>query len=74
VQTERYYNCSNGFSRVDDTLPERFFTEPGSSGDGIDIHPLDKARFEEELDKYYRIRGLNVDGCFDDGAFLEDQP
>lgn len=74
VQTERYYNCRNGFSRVDDILPERFFMESGSSGDGIDIHPLDRVRFEEELDKYYRIRGLNVNGCFDDGAFLEGQP
>ena len=74
VQTERFYNCSNGFSRADDNLPERFFTEPGSSGDGIDIHPLDRVRFEEELDKYYRIRGLNGNGCFDDGSFLEHQP
>ena len=74
VQTERYYNCSNGFSRVDDILPERFFAESGSSGDGITIHPIDRVRFEEELDKYYRIRGLNVDGCFDDADFLEKQP
>lgn len=74
VLTERYYNCSNGFSRADDMLPERFFTEPGSSGDGIDIHPLDRVRFEEELDKYYRIRGLNVNGCFDAAGFLERQP
>lgn len=74
VLTERYYNCSNGFSRDDDILPERFFTEPGSSGDGIDIHPLDRSRFEEELDKYYRIRGLNGNGCFDDSGFLEGQP
>lgn len=74
VLTERFYNCSNGFSRADDMLPERFFTEPGSSGDGIDIHPLDRVRFEEELDKYYRIRGLNADGCFDDAVFLEGQP
>jgi aldehyde:ferredoxin oxidoreductase len=74
VQTERYYNCSNGFSRDDDILPERFFTEPGSSGDGIDIHPLDRVRFEEELNKYYRIRGLNNNGCFGDQDFLENQP
>jgi aldehyde:ferredoxin oxidoreductase len=74
VLTERFYNCANGFARKDDMLPERFFTEPGSSGDGIDIHPIDRARFEEELDKYYRIRGLNGDGCFDDGDFLEKQP
>jgi aldehyde:ferredoxin oxidoreductase len=74
VLTERFYNCANGFSRKDDMLPERFFSEAGSSGDGIDIHPLDRARFEEELDKYYRIRGLNSDGCFDGGDFLEKQP
>jgi aldehyde:ferredoxin oxidoreductase len=74
VLTERYYNCANGFSRADDILPARFFTEPGSSGDGIDIHPLDRVRFEEELDKYYRIRGLTSNGCFADGEFLEKQP
>jgi aldehyde:ferredoxin oxidoreductase len=74
VLTERFYNCASGFSRKDDTLPERFFTEPGSSGDGIDIPPIDRKRFEEELDKYYRIRGLNRDGCFDDAGFLDKQP
>jgi len=74
VLTERFYNCANGFSRKDDMLPERFFTEPGSSGDGIDIHPLDSVRFEEELDKYYRIRGLNADGCFEDAGFLGVEP
>jgi len=72
--TERFYNCANGFSRRDDSLPERFFSEAGSSGDGIDIHPIDRQRFEEELDKYYRIRGLNADGCFDDAGFLDRQP
>jgi aldehyde:ferredoxin oxidoreductase len=72
--TERFYNCVNGFSRRDDILPERFFDEPGSSGDGIEILPIDRQRFEEELDKYYRIRGLNTDGCFDDKEFLERQP
>ncbi|MBI5485603.1 MAG: aldehyde ferredoxin oxidoreductase family protein [Deltaproteobacteria bacterium] len=72
--TERFYNCANGFSRKDDILPERFFSEAGSSGDGIEITPIDRARFEEELGKYYRIRGLNEDGCFDDLDFLEKQP
>lgn len=72
--TERFYNCANGFSRPDDLLPERFFSEPGSSGDGIIIDPIDRLRFEEELDKYYRIRGLNSMGCFDDAGFLEQQP
>jgi len=72
--TERFYNCANGFSRTDDILPERFFLEPGSSGDGILIPPIDRRDFEAELDKYYRIRGLNPQGCFDDDGFLEQQP
>lgn len=74
ILTERYYNCINGFSRKDDYLPERFYNEAGSSGDGIDIHPIDRIRFDEELDKYYCIRGLNKNGCFDDCGFLEKQP
>ncbi|MSN25580.1 MAG: aldehyde:ferredoxin oxidoreductase [Geobacter sp.] len=72
--TERFYNCSNGFSRADDVLPERFFSEAGSSGDDIRINPIDRLRFDEELDKYYRIRGLNANGCFDDPEFLEKLP
>lgn len=66
VKDERRYNCENGFSFKDDMLPERFFTESGSSGDGIDIHPIDKARFLEELQKYYKMRGLNKDGRFEE--------
>jgi aldehyde:ferredoxin oxidoreductase len=72
--TERYYNCINGFSIIDDQLPERFYTEPGSSGDGITIPPIDRARFHEELQKYYRIRGLTAEGTFDDRDFLAKLP
>ena len=56
INAERYYNKVNGFSRVDDFLPERFYTESGTSGDGIEIVPIDKARYTAELEKYYRIR------------------
>jgi aldehyde:ferredoxin oxidoreductase len=72
--TERFYNCENGFTSEDDTLPDRFFCEPGSSGEGIDIHPLDRVRFEEELQKYYRIRGLHTDGTFKNRNFLSTLP
>lgn len=65
VTDERRFNCKNGFSAKDDILPGRFFTESGSSGDGIEIRPIDKERFREELQKYYKMRGLNEDGCFD---------
>ena len=72
--TERFYNCENGFSKRDDLLPERFFTEAGSAGEGIEVPPLDRARFDLELQKYYRIRGLTADGTFADRNFLEGEP
>ena len=72
--TERFYNARNGFTRLDDDLPERFFTERGTEGEGIDVPPIDRARFGEELTKYYRIRGLRDDGSFPDDGFLERQP
>jgi aldehyde:ferredoxin oxidoreductase len=56
ILTERYYNQENGFTEEDDFLPERFYTEPGTPGEGIQIPPIDKARFTEELEKYYRMR------------------
>jgi aldehyde:ferredoxin oxidoreductase len=68
--TERFYNCANGFTAADDDLPERFFTEAGSSGAGIEVPSLDRERFRQELQKYYRIRGLGSDGTFPDTGFL----
>jgi aldehyde:ferredoxin oxidoreductase len=72
--TERYYNLQNGFTAEDDLLPERFFTEQGSSGDGIEVPPIDRERFVEEVQRYYRIRGLNEEGGFDRSDYLEQQP
>jgi aldehyde:ferredoxin oxidoreductase len=57
IRTERGYNRENGFTKADDYLPERFFTEAGTSGDGIEVPAINKARFTEELEKYYRMRG-----------------
>jgi aldehyde:ferredoxin oxidoreductase len=56
IRAEREYNRLNGFTEEDDTLPERFFTERGSSGEGIDIPPIDRGRYLEEREKYYRMR------------------
>jgi aldehyde:ferredoxin oxidoreductase len=72
--TERFYNCANGFDSKDDRLPERFFREPGSSGEGIEIPPIDEKRFDEELQKYYRIRGLTPEGTFSDPGVLSRLP
>ena len=62
--TERFYNSVNGFSATDDMLPERFFREAGSGGDGVKIPPIDRSAFNEEMRKYYRVRGLTPDGTF----------
>ena len=72
--TERFYNCANGFDARDDRLPARFFREPGSGGEGIEIPPIDEKRFEEELQKYYRIRGLTPQGTFHDPGFPGSLP
>jgi aldehyde:ferredoxin oxidoreductase len=72
--TERFYNCSNGFGLADDTLPERFFQEPGTAGEGLEVPPIDLTRFQEELQKYYRIRGLTPGGTFGERAFLSGEP
>jgi aldehyde:ferredoxin oxidoreductase len=72
--TERFYNCENGFNAAADMLPERFFTEAGSSGEGIVINPIDRVRFEQEIQKYYRIRNLDADGTFKNRNFLATLP
>ncbi|HEX9020136.1 MAG TPA: aldehyde ferredoxin oxidoreductase C-terminal domain-containing protein, partial [Nitrospirota bacterium] len=56
ILSERRCNRENGFTRDDDFLPERFYTEAGSSGEGFEIPPIDKVRFTDELEKYYRMR------------------
>ncbi|HMK56629.1 MAG TPA: aldehyde ferredoxin oxidoreductase family protein [Dissulfurispiraceae bacterium] len=53
---ERKMNAANGFTRADDDLPERFFTEEGSLG-SVRIPPVDRSNFLRALDNYYRIRG-----------------
>lgn len=59
---ERIINALNGFSSKEDDLPERFFTQPGSSGNAIEIPPIRRKDFVEARQKYYSIRGLTSDG------------
>ena len=59
---ERMMNAKCGFTSEDDDLPPRFFSEKGSCGDGIDIPPLNREEFLEARSKYYRIRGLDIEG------------
>ena len=55
---ERLFNQREGFSRKDDTLPDRFLTEPFREGPSAGhTVPLDQL-----LDDYYRVRGWDANG------------
>jgi aldehyde:ferredoxin oxidoreductase len=59
---ERIINYANGFESRHDDLPERFFNEAGSSGNAMQIAPIDRAAFLTTRAKYYKIRGLDDAG------------
>jgi len=64
---ERSYNISKafnireGFTREDDTLPERVFKEKVPDGPSKG-EIISKEKFQEELDRYYTVRGWDTDG------------
>ncbi len=60
---DRMMNSLCGFSKADDDLPSRFFTEPGSPGPWQDIDPIPREGFLEARSRYYRIRGLDSEGA-----------
>jgi aldehyde:ferredoxin oxidoreductase len=55
---ERLYNLREGFTRADDTLPQRLLLEPvkdgPSQGFTVNLQPM--------LEEYYQFRGWTVDG------------
>ena len=59
---ERIMNSLNGFSYLDDDLPERFFKDKGTDGNNIEIPALSKQGFLKTLHNYYKIRGLDEKG------------
>ena len=52
----RLFNAREGFTRKDDTLPERIFTEASTRGPSNN-QVMEKASFERMLDEYYQIVG-----------------
>jgi len=60
---ERMFNLREGFSRKDDTLPERYFKEPTPIGLPIAKgKKIDRDRFEKMLDEYYALHGWDENG------------
>ena len=53
---ERLYNLREGFGRVDDTLPGRFFAEE------LDDRGINKEEFLKTLEEYYHMRGWDEEG------------
>jgi aldehyde:ferredoxin oxidoreductase len=53
---ERLYNVREGFSKADDTLPERFFDE------SVNGRVIDREEFLNTLAEYYRMRGWDENG------------
>ena len=55
-------NAKNGFNKIHDDLPQRFFKEPGSSGNNIEIQPIRRDDFLTARNNYYIVRGLDGNG------------
>lgn len=54
---ERHLNELNGFNRSHDDLPERFFTDEGSSSANMRIPAINREEFLKARENYYHIRG-----------------
>ncbi len=52
----RLFNLREGFTRKDDTLPERLFTQASTKGPSKG-QVVDRESFEKMLDEYYQIAG-----------------
>jgi aldehyde:ferredoxin oxidoreductase len=60
---ERLFNLREGFTRKDDSLPERYFKEPTPIGLPVAKgKKIDKARFEKMLDEYYALHEWDREG------------
>jgi len=54
----KIFNVKNGFSRKDETMPDRIFEEKLE----IDEAKLSKKEFEKMMDEYYEMRGWDENG------------
>ncbi len=60
---ERMFNLREGFTRKDDTLPERYFKETTKIGlPRVKEKKIDKEKFDKMLDEYYWLHGWSKGG------------
>lgn len=55
----RAFNVREGFTRADDTFPERLMTEPLKAG-GSKGHRISRQDLDQMLDEYYSLRGWDI--------------
>jgi aldehyde:ferredoxin oxidoreductase len=61
IDTERLFNVKQGMTKEHDTLPKRYFDDP-SLLKAAKGHHIDRTKFAEMLDKYYKLRGWDKNG------------
>ena len=60
---ERLFNIREGLTREDDWLPDRYFDEPTPIGLPIARgKSLDREKFKQMIDEYYKLHGWDEDG------------
>jgi aldehyde:ferredoxin oxidoreductase len=57
----RLFNLREGFTRRDDTLPQRLFSQPAARGPSKG-QVVERAAFEKMLDEYYQCMGWDNNG------------
>jgi len=63
---ERMINAYRGLTSADDTLPQRWFVEPGSAGP-FKGEKIDEAEFNSLKERFYEISGFEPDGLPNSG-------
>ena len=66
VLAKRAFNIREGWTRADDTLPERLLAEPVEVGSGRQ-GTLTKDLLNRMIDRYYQARGLDAEGLLRPG-------
>jgi aldehyde:ferredoxin oxidoreductase len=61
INLTKIYNIREGITADQDTLPERFFTDPITVGRWINYF-IDKAKFQEMIQTYYAMMGWDESG------------